>query len=320
MRRALDRGTIVIVDGMNYIKGWRYQLWCEAKAAGTTCCVVHVGAPEGVCVRNNENRVQTAQGTRNEEEEDDDPGQAYPPDLLRNLIFRYEEPSTSARWDRPLFTVPFEDEKPPADEIWEALTGIKVARPADKTLSLGEGLKPSSENNTSTSTSTLDTASVAPSTTTTTAVRRTRPKIIPHQATMAPQTTDPNTLYALEKRTSEVISAIRSYTLANPTTPTSLDTTTGTGNGAGLTIPITGVETPLFVPLAALASAPTGELAGAGGVLALPKMQRLRRQWVGLNRAVVGQGQGMGSRDPAQVAEAFVRFLNAEFEGVDADI
>jgi hypothetical protein len=33
----LKRDSIVILDGMNYIKGWRYQLWCEAKAAQTTC-------------------------------------------------------------------------------------------------------------------------------------------------------------------------------------------------------------------------------------------------------------------------------------------
>ena len=39
-KRALGRDSIVILDGMNYIKGWRYQLWCEAKAARTTCCVV----------------------------------------------------------------------------------------------------------------------------------------------------------------------------------------------------------------------------------------------------------------------------------------
>jgi len=39
-KRALTRDSIVLLDGMNYIKGWRYQLWCEAKAAGTTCCVV----------------------------------------------------------------------------------------------------------------------------------------------------------------------------------------------------------------------------------------------------------------------------------------
>jgi protein KTI12 len=40
VKRALGRDTFVILDGMNYIKGWRYQLWCEAKAVGTTCCTV----------------------------------------------------------------------------------------------------------------------------------------------------------------------------------------------------------------------------------------------------------------------------------------
>lgn len=40
VKRALGKDTFVIVDGMNYIKGWRYQLWCESKAAETTCCVV----------------------------------------------------------------------------------------------------------------------------------------------------------------------------------------------------------------------------------------------------------------------------------------
>lgn len=39
-RRALGKDSIVILDGMNYIKGYRYQLWCEAKESGTTSCVV----------------------------------------------------------------------------------------------------------------------------------------------------------------------------------------------------------------------------------------------------------------------------------------
>lgn len=39
-KRALGRDCFVVLDGMNYIKGFRYQLWCEAKALGTTCCVV----------------------------------------------------------------------------------------------------------------------------------------------------------------------------------------------------------------------------------------------------------------------------------------
>ena len=44
IKRALSRDTTVIADGLNYIKGYRYQLWCEAKTMGTRCCVVHVAA------------------------------------------------------------------------------------------------------------------------------------------------------------------------------------------------------------------------------------------------------------------------------------
>lgn len=33
---------------MNYIKGYRYQLWCEAKALGTTSCVVSLQFNSGL--------------------------------------------------------------------------------------------------------------------------------------------------------------------------------------------------------------------------------------------------------------------------------
>lgn len=61
----------------------------------------------------------------------------------------------------------------------------------------------------------------------------------------------------------------------------------------------------------------TEELAGAGGLLALPRLHRLRRQWMGLNRAHVARGDSGLAAD--QAGEAFVRFLNAEFEGMEAE-
>ena len=42
MKRALGKDTIVIADGLNYIKGFRYQLYCEAKAVQTPSCVVRI--------------------------------------------------------------------------------------------------------------------------------------------------------------------------------------------------------------------------------------------------------------------------------------
>ena len=67
MKRALSKEAIVIADGLNYIKGYRYQLWCEAKAAGTRCCVVHVAASEDECRGWNNQRVRWQNGTAEEE-------------------------------------------------------------------------------------------------------------------------------------------------------------------------------------------------------------------------------------------------------------
>ena len=44
VKRALSRDDIVIADGLNYIKGFRYQLYCEAKAVQTPSCVVSTNA------------------------------------------------------------------------------------------------------------------------------------------------------------------------------------------------------------------------------------------------------------------------------------
>ena len=40
VERLLSKKDVVIADGLNYIKGFRYQLHCIAKALGTPQCVV----------------------------------------------------------------------------------------------------------------------------------------------------------------------------------------------------------------------------------------------------------------------------------------
>lgn len=44
IKRVLGKTTVVVADGLNYIKGFRYQLYCEAKAVQTPSCVVSDGA------------------------------------------------------------------------------------------------------------------------------------------------------------------------------------------------------------------------------------------------------------------------------------
>ncbi|KAI4288606.1 MAG: hypothetical protein L6R35_002132 [Caloplaca aegaea] len=133
VKRALGRDTVVIADGLNYIKGFRYQLYCEAKAVQTTSCVVHIGTPLDKCKEIN---------TRSLEDKSQDGG--YPTDIFDNLVFRFEEPNGMTRWDSPLFTVPFDDATPPCDEIWNALVGmggeIKKVKPNQATI-----MKPAAE-------------------------------------------------------------------------------------------------------------------------------------------------------------------------------
>lgn len=75
IKRAVSKDNIVIADGLNYIKGYRYQLWCEAKAAGTRCCVVHVAAQEDECKNWNRERLR-AWGRLGNDNDDGIPSQA----------------------------------------------------------------------------------------------------------------------------------------------------------------------------------------------------------------------------------------------------
>lgn len=64
----------------------------------------------------------------------------YERDVFENLILRYEEPNGMARWDSPLFTVPYDDVTPPSEAIWEALIGsdgqVKTVKPNQATVAV----------------------------------------------------------------------------------------------------------------------------------------------------------------------------------------
>lgn len=64
----------------------------------------------------------------------------YDADVFDNLIFRYEEPNGMNRWDSPLFTVPYDDEQPPCEAIWEAIIGsdgnAKIVKPHQATVTV----------------------------------------------------------------------------------------------------------------------------------------------------------------------------------------
>ncbi|KAI9256643.1 chromatin associated protein KTI12, partial [Phascolomyces articulosus] len=120
VERLLTRDDIVIADGMNYIKGFRYQLYCVARGISTPHCVVHAGTPIAMAKEWNTNRESAA---------------AYDPTVFDELVTRYEEPDSKNRWDSPLFTVIYDDESAPGDKIWDAVILRKPPPPNMSTIS-----------------------------------------------------------------------------------------------------------------------------------------------------------------------------------------
>lgn len=126
VKRALGKNDIVLLDSGNYIKGWRYQLHCEAKNLSTASCVVHVGVPVDKCREVNSSRLQRRQSDSRCSDEpqkidgygEDDP---YSGEVFEELAMRFEEPNPMARWDSPLFTVPWDDADPPCEQLWQEL-------------------------------------------------------------------------------------------------------------------------------------------------------------------------------------------------------
>lgn len=229
MKRVLSDKDVVIVDGAggNYIKGWRYQLHCEAKAVRTSCCCVHIGTSVDDARSLNEARVGTDENAAEEEK-------PYDKATWDNLVFRYEEPNAMARWDSPLFTVLHEDPAPPFDAIWEALIGTPTSKVVVRS----------------------------------------------NQATMARAQTSENFLYELDKVTQGVLNQILQWSKDHP------------GEGGG-EVNVGEGDEELVVELPA-------------NVVGLPQLQRLRRQFVGLNR--------QNAVPVARIRQGFVGFLNDSFE------
>jgi len=114
MQRQMGQDTILIVDALNYIKGFRYQLYCAAREFKLRVCTVYVVATPQLCKGWNSERTD---------------GHGYSAETLDNLITRYEEPSSMVRWDSPLFTVPWSESDVPFELIWKAITEGNVKPP-----------------------------------------------------------------------------------------------------------------------------------------------------------------------------------------------
>lgn len=143
VKRVLSDKDIVILDGLNYIKGWRYQLHCEAKAMRTPSCLLQIGCAVDRAKQTNEERLARRDGGDGEAVPGADSTEPYEPGNWENLVFRYEEPNPMTRWDSPLFTLIWEDGEEQTNKVfgdlWDVIAGEnrKAVRPNQATVQRG---------------------------------------------------------------------------------------------------------------------------------------------------------------------------------------
>lgn len=106
--RLLSRDRLVILDAPNYIKGYRYELYCLVRGARTNHCVVQVLATQDQCKQWNAERPQLQQ---------------YTLEVMTALGERLESPDANNRWDRPLIQLSWDtDDAEAAKEVENALS------------------------------------------------------------------------------------------------------------------------------------------------------------------------------------------------------
>lgn len=105
IQQNLTKNRVVICDGLNYIKGYRYELFLAAKMSKTTYCVIQCSPPADTCHWLNDQKPEV--------------DQKYPREIIDQLIMRYERPDTKFRWEKPLFEVKIgkSERAPPTADI-----------------------------------------------------------------------------------------------------------------------------------------------------------------------------------------------------------
>lgn len=110
VQKRLNKTDVVILDSANYIKGYRYELYCLSKASKTTHCVIHCDIAIDKAWDFNLSKPDDIQ---------------YNKDLFDALCLRFEMPDSRNRWDSPLVTVQVDDDLP-FKIIYDAVFGRKA--------------------------------------------------------------------------------------------------------------------------------------------------------------------------------------------------
>ncbi|CAE6500436.1 unnamed protein product, partial [Rhizoctonia solani] len=131
--RDLSKNTILIVDSLNYIKGFRYQMYCAAREVGVRVATVGRSSHTRLVWRVEPEAGKQIQRCNASTCLDFRFHSLTPTNRFDNLIQRYEEPNSMVRWDAPLFTIPWTDETVPGEDIWRAIT-LGDKRPANQAV------------------------------------------------------------------------------------------------------------------------------------------------------------------------------------------
>lgn len=90
---ALKADCTVIVDSLNYIKGYRYELYCIARSLRTPHCVAWIECEDNIAWQWNIDRAIN------------DIDNSYEELIMSDLRLRFEAPLEKNRWDNPLFRI-----------------------------------------------------------------------------------------------------------------------------------------------------------------------------------------------------------------------
>lgn len=112
-QRLLNPNDVLIIDGSNYIKGYRYEIYCMTKLYKTPQCTIHCDIPVEYAWLCNTKRPAEEQYSR---------------EIFDALVMRYEVPDGKNRWDSPLFAASQEDELR-FDDIYKALYEAQAPKP-----------------------------------------------------------------------------------------------------------------------------------------------------------------------------------------------
>jgi protein KTI12 len=131
--RQLNKEEIFIIDAGNYIKGYRYEIYCATKGIRTTQATIYCAITKEEAWDMNVKRSDDCHDELNNS------NVPYTREIFDALCLRFEEPQSNNRWDAPLFTV-FPNDELNEGQIFSALFENKPPPPNQSTQNVSRSL------------------------------------------------------------------------------------------------------------------------------------------------------------------------------------